>query len=94
MMHENASTHHWQIQNYNALHTQYLFEGQKSTGISQHLFWGELQLFSPLFPHFRFNLNSSWKAFSTMHEEKWKALSFESLEEDKVNINNKKICIQ
>lgn len=101
MMHENASTHHWQMQTELQCTPHTVFLRWSKVHWSQSAsFLGEIQLFFPPFPHFRFYLNSSYKAmvpaFSTMHEEKWKALSHlnckhsESLEEDKANIKNHK----
>lgn len=87
-------------QNYNALHTQCFFDGQKSTGVSQHLLGGKYSCSSLPSPISDFISTAPTKpmvpAFSTMHEEKWKALSHlnckhsESLEEDKANIKNHK----
>lgn len=100
-MHENASTHHWHIQNYKyALHIQCFFSGQKLTGVSQHLL---RRNYSPSsLPFSISDLISTVPtklmipALFTMHKEKPKALSHlngkysESLEKDKANIKNHK----
>lgn len=95
MMHENASTHHWHIEN--ALQIQWFFSGQKLTGVSQQL--SRRNCSSSSFPLHVLDLISSVPtklipALSTMHEEKQKALSHlngkysEPLEKDKANIKN------
>lgn len=101
MMHENASTHHWHMQNYKyALHRRCFFSGQKSTGVSQHLLRRNYSSSSLPFPISDLISTVPTKlmtpALSTMHKEKWKALSHlngkysESLEKDKANIKNHK----
>lgn len=98
MMHENASTHHWFIENYNALHICF-FSGQKLTGVTQQLSRRNCSASSLSF-HISDLISSAptklIPVLSTMHEEKQKALSHlngkysESLEKDKANIKNHK----